>query len=491
MKDIKNISLLFLAILTFIACRETKQPTDLKTVFESINIEAQKNGEGYHNLGKVCKEIGHRLTGSENGKKAEQTAFDLFKSYGLDVEFDEFEVGSWTRGNLTLSITGDENIDTLETVSLAYSPTTVDLLGKIVDVGNGLRNNFEAIKDQVKGNIVLLNIGIHPKDSTLANLHRTEKTALAIEYGAIGAIFMNKYPNRILLTGTASITGTELPIPAISIAYEDGMILRAVLKEKELTAHIEMNNSLNPIKARNVIATIKGSELPEERILIGGHLDSWDLSPCAIDNGVGSFTVIEIARIFAALNLKPKRTVQFVAFMGEEEGLLGSTAYAKKLMDNNEMEQIKYFVNLDMASNTIGFNIMGRREADSFCIKVGELIQEIDSTFPNKLANHLGTSSDHFSFAIEGVPTLETISDFADGIFQYYHSNADNFELVDEQQMKNCARYTGMMLYALADADTLPARQYTQEEVGVLFEKIRPLQKPKALIFSLFLNYSD
>jgi Zn-dependent M28 family amino/carboxypeptidase len=90
-----------------------------------------------------------------------------------------------------------------------------------------------------------------------------------------------------------------------------------------------MTNFSGMIKARNVIATIKGKTMPNEKVVVGGHLDSWDLATGAIDNGIGSFSVLDMARTFKVLNLQPERTVEFVMFMGEEEGLLGSKAYVR------------------------------------------------------------------------------------------------------------------------------------------------------------------
>ena len=115
-----------------------------------------------------------------------------------------------------------------------------------------------------------------------------------------------------------------------------------IWRTKIYTARIQVQNTSDEITARNVIATVKGTDLAEEVVLVGGHLDSWDLATGALDNGIGSFTITDIARTFRKLNLAPRRTVRFVLFMGEEEGLLGSTDYVEYLKSTGEIENIRY-----------------------------------------------------------------------------------------------------------------------------------------------------
>ncbi|MCY7359405.1 MAG: M28 family peptidase, partial [Rudanella sp.] len=321
----------------FVADRSTSnQSADLlrpsvEKVFSRINADVLKNGRAYETLTDASQRIGHRLTGSNNGARAEQYAYDLLRSYGFkDVRYEAFEVESWMRDTVTLSVVPNksDNFRDLKVVSLAHSPVEAHVRGEIVDVGNGLEGDFTIVKDKLKGKIALVNIGLSNAKGA-RNLHRSEKTALAIQHGAIGVIMVNLVPGNVLLTGTASVTGKLIPIPAVCIAYESGVALRQWLAEENkdhLHAVIDMTNTSRKIKARNVVATIRGTEFPNEKIVIGGHLDSWDLATGAIDNGIGSFSVLDIARTFRKLKLKPRRTIEFVMFMGEEQGLLGSRA---------------------------------------------------------------------------------------------------------------------------------------------------------------------
>ncbi|MEO8796101.1 MAG: M28 family peptidase, partial [Daejeonella sp.] len=347
----KNFSLLSLLGCLFSLTLNAQVNPKWEKTFVAINSEVQQNSKAYSTLQYATETIGHRLTGSENGKKAEEYAFNLLKSYGLDVKYQPFEVESWSRGELEVKIGEDGNLQNVKSVALAHSPVKASLKGQLVDMGNGVEIDYQNNPEKVKGKIALVYLGILPgSDSETKKLHRSEKTALATKYGATGIVIINTVPGGVLLTGTASVTGKLIPIPAVCIGLEDGMKYKEILKSGDLFAEIDMTNFSGMIKARNVIATLKGSDLKKEKIVVGGHLDSWDLATGAIDNGIGSFSVLDMARTFSALKLKPARTVEFVMFMGEEEGLLGSKAYVEKAIESGKSNEIRYMLNYDMVN---------------------------------------------------------------------------------------------------------------------------------------------
>lgn len=448
------------AALLLVSC-STKKVETLPETFQRINTEVLENSKAYATLGEATSTIGHRLTGSENGFKAEEYTYNKFKEYGFDdVQYLEFEVKAWSRGNIEVEIDGE----TVPAVTLGHSPLESDITGSLVDMGNGLDADYAAKPGAVKDKIALVYIGLlDGSPEGLNNLHRSEKTALAIKNGAKGIVIINQVANGVLLTGTASVTGELIPIPAVCIGKENGMALKEKLKTKSVDARIQMTNNSDLIRARDVVATIKGTELPNERIVIGGHLDSWDLATGAIDNGIGSFSVLDIARAFKANNLTPKRTVQFVMFMGEEQGLLGSRYMVEQEIKNGTIENIKYMMNLDMSGNPIGINAGGKLDLPDFFTSLGAEIQKIDTTFQNKFTNRSGLHSDHQPFMLEGVPIVGVISNLDRSIYGCYHSDCDDFNLVNEQHMINTARFGTMILYGLANADQLPAKKMDSE----------------------------
>lgn len=454
----KSLLAIFCICILF-AC--APKPEDQLTIFKKINEETLANSRAYETLEEATRTIGHRLTGSEEGAKAEEYTYNLLKGYGMNVAYQPFEVESWSRGAIEVQIGAQGKLALVPAVTLAHSPVEANVMAEIVDMGNGVDADYEAQPGAVLGKIALVYIGTLPNSPEgTPGLHRSEKTALATKYGAIGIIIINQVDGGVLLTGTASVTGSLIPIPAVCIGKEDGMALKESLKTTKQFTSIKMTNQSGLINARNVIATIEGSEFPEEKIIVGGHLDSWDLATGAIDNGIGSFAVLDMARTFQALNLKPKRTVQFVMFMGEEEGLLGSRHMVNEAVANGTIDQIKYVMNQDMSGNPAGFGTGGRPEAEAFFKAVGQEIMAIDSTtFKNQVSGGAGLHSDHQPFMLQGIPYTSPNSRLDRSIYGCYHSDCDDFNLVNKEHMVNNVRFSSMMLYALANADQLPTQK--------------------------------
>ena len=433
------------------------------SVFGRINTEVNANSRAYETLAEATQKIGHRLMGSPNGTKAEQMAFDLLKKYGYDVRFQPFEAEAWIRDTVMLEVVPNksDNFRTIPVVSLAHSPVDAKIQGEIIDVGNGLEADFEALKGKIKGKVVLANLGLNNGPSGAKNLHRSEKTAIAIRYGAAGVIMVCGVPGNVLITGTASVTGSLISIPAVCISRESGEELRQwLIDDKNLHAFIEMRNISKRIKARNVVATLKGGGyFTKEKIVIGGHLDSWDLATGATDNGLGAFSIIDIARTFKALKLKPKRTIEFVLFAGEEQGLLGSKHYVKNAVKTQQIDDIVFMYNLDMTYDPTGINLHGRDEMRGFFENVGGQISQIDTVYANKIVSRAGLHSDHQPFMIEGVPTAAPVSNLPLSIINCYHANCDRLDLVNKTAMKRAVGVTAMLLYATADANEIASKR--------------------------------
>ncbi len=431
------------------------------TAFAKINKDVLKNGRSFETLSDISATIGHRLTGSTNGTKAEQYAFDLFKKYGYkDVKFQPFEVEAWLRDTVTLDIVPDksDNFHDVPVVALAFSPVQASVKGRILDVGNGLEDDFEAVKDQIKGKIALVNIGlINPKQGQ-KNLHRSEKTALAIKYGATAIITVNQVAGNVLLTGTASVMGGLIAIPAVNIAKESGEEIRNWMKvDKNLNGILEMRNTSKKTTARNIVATLKGKS--NEKIIIGGHLDSWDLATGSMDNGLGACTILDIARTFKALNIKPKRTIEFVLFMGEEQGLLGSRHHVRQLIKTKQLDKVRFMMNLDMTNAVYGMGVGGRDELLPFFQKIGEQINKIDPKYTNNTYSRSGLHSDHQPYMLEGVPTGAPIGRLSQEALNCYHANCDRFDLIQKEQITDGVRFSAMLLYGLANAKDIPAKK--------------------------------
>jgi hypothetical protein len=448
-------------------------------VFEKINQEVQQNSQAYQRLREATSTIGHRLTGSANGKKAEEYVARLLQSWGCkDVRYQPFAVESWSRGTLSLTVGVDGKMMPMKAVTLAHSPVKAQINLPLADMGNGLEEDYLANPEKVKGKIALVFLGVLPNSKPgTGTLHRSEKTALAIKYGAKGIIIINTPPGGILLTGTASVTGKLIPIPAICIGREDGLALKERLAQFPLTANIIMTNQSAVIKARNVIATFKGTDISREKIVIGGHLDSWDLATGAIDNGIGSFSVLDMARTFQQLGLRTARTIEFVLFMGEEQGLLGSRHYVAAALKNRELDNIRYMLNYDMTNDPKGYSSSTDTTKELFQL-IGTTVQKVEPAFANMFRSGAGLHSDHQPFLLEGIPTGGGAGgSLPNNAGPCYHADCDDFKLVDEQGMKNTVRYNSMLIYALATVNKIPARKLTDEETRLFLIKNK-LEEP-------------
>ncbi|WP_291121256.1 M28 family peptidase [Empedobacter sp. UBA7248] len=453
----------FLLTLGLISTTMSLSAQTNQQVLDLINKEVQQNSEAYQQLRKATETFGHRATGTENGRIAEEYAANLLRSYGYDVSFQEFTFSGWNRKSLDLKI----NNQSIKAVALAHSPANVSLSGELIDLGNGLEEDYKKIGDKVKGKIVFAALGLldgTPKE--IENLHRSEKTALAEKYGAKGIILFNRPAGGILLTGTASVTGEIIKIPAINISLEDGLKIKEDLlsKGKEI-AKIEMKNDVGQMKGRNIIAKKIGSKFPNEKIVLGGHLDSWDLATGAIDNGVGSFSVMDIARTYKKLNLQNDRTIEFVLFMGEEVGLIGSKYYVNQALKDGSINQIKAMSNMDMTTNPKSYYSTMESNLPILTDYAND-VQKVIPDFKLKTFASVDLHSDHQPFMLQGVPIIGlSDSQFTKGALNCYHANCDTFDYVEEIGLKNNVILETYLLYRLSNLKEIPSKRWNEQEI--------------------------
>ncbi|WP_286512794.1 M28 family peptidase [Empedobacter falsenii] len=452
----------FLLTLGLISTTMSLSAQTNQQVLELINKEVQQNSEAYQQLKKATETIGHRATGTENGRIAEEYAANLLRSYGYDVSFQEFTFSGWNRKSLDLKI----NNQPIKAVALAHSPANVSLSGELIDLGNGLEEDYKKIGDKVKGKIVFATLGLlegTPKE--IENLHRSEKTALAEKYGAKGIILFNRPAGGILLTGTASVTGEIIKIPAINISLEDGLKIKEDLSKGKEIAKIEMKNDVGQMKGRNIIAKIIGSKFPNEKIVLGGHLDSWDLATGAIDNGVGSFSVMDIARTYKKLNLQNDRTIEFVLFMGEEVGLIGSKYYVNQALKDGSINQIKAMSNMDMTTNPKSYYSTMESNLPILTDYAND-VQKVIPDFKLKTFASVDLHSDHQPFMLQGVPIIGlSDSQFTKGALNCYHANCDTFDYVEEIGLKNNVILETYLLYRLSNLKEIPSKRWNEQEI--------------------------
>jgi carboxypeptidase Q len=435
-------------------------------ILRAIDLEAQRHAMGYDWLRWSTDHIGHRLTGSTNGAMAEASADSLFYAGGAErVSFFPFSARAWTRGRVRTTVIGASGEEVLLTsVALALTPDSIHVTTPLIDAGNGLSVDIARLGDTLRGKIALVNLQLVNAPFGSSNLHRSEKTALALAAGAAGVVFVNHVEGHVLLTGTASADGDVLKAPVVCVGKEEGSTLRERLASEELTVTISMTNRNALVTARNVICELPGTDPSAGVIVVGGHLDSWDLATGATDNGLGSYSILDLARCFHALNLRPKRTIRFILFMGEEEGLLGSTALVKAWKEQGELADVRCMINMDMSGHPKGFNVCGPEGWTPLVQGMQARMVASDTTFRAQFNNEPGLHSDHQPFMLAGVPTLAPICDLGGHVYGCYHSSCDDIHLVDPQAMVNNVRRVGQLLWQLANAPELPGH-FTEKEL--------------------------
>lgn len=448
-----------------------QNPDSLRS--EITQFFKNQNYQGYPLLSKATKEIGHRLTGSPNGRLAETFVFNQLKAAGIDdVVFDTFSVKVWNRRSCDLEVVPyrSDNYAKIKAVSLANTPSS-DVMPFIVDGGDGLESDLKKLGEKIKDKCLLINLGLTQTDSNRQNLHRAEKVSLAIKYGAKAVLMVHPEPGDRLLTGTASLTGEVIAIPALCISGNEGKEVRNWLKTERLMAQIRVRNEVSPGFARNVIATIPAPKPTKETIVFCGHLDSWDISTGATDNGLGSFTLIDVARAVHQFQSKLNRNVVILWTMGEEQGLLGSTHFVENLKKNDKLNTISAVVNLDMIGNPNGFNTTDWPKAEKWFGGFTGSFSKFCPTFTNKATSGPGLHSDHQPFMLEGIPTFSANSNMPDSIYRCYHANCDDISLVNPQYLESSALVHSMLAFELAGKKPLPFERMSSKKLQKWLEK--------------------
>ena len=334
----KKILLLVIA-LPFLASAQSDS-----VFIKKISDDILQHGKAYEWLHYLTKNIGGRLAGSPQFARAMDWGKHTLDTIGADkVYLQECKVPHWVRGNNDkVAITAIDNKPT-------SSPLDALALGNSLGTDNGQGvtaeviavNDFDELekyKDQVKGKIVFYNYHFIPTNvSTFrsyadAGKYRKSGASRAAKYGAVGVIIrsMSESTDNNPHTGTMEYNDSFPKIPAAAIGLQDADNLWNLCHQSSVTVNITTHGKFLPDeRAYNVIAELKGSEVPDEIITVGGHLDSWDVNEGAHDDGAGVVHTMEVLRVLRALGYQPRHTIRFVLFANEENGARGGAKYAE------------------------------------------------------------------------------------------------------------------------------------------------------------------
>ncbi len=380
--------------------------------------------------------IGPRLTGSEHLRRAQRWAAAEMKKLGAEnVHEEAYDFGlTWTRGVDSARLLTQNGIR-FRVDQLAWSPATKGAVqGELLLVDARNLEELKAFQGQLKGKILLRTNPFDKRpalprrqggDMASYQTEQAAMTQLLLDEGALATLSMSGRKNG--LSFTTSGPGRDPKNPAIAAAFVPQepykMLLRQVASKEPVRLELSLGGSFSakPVQAYNVVGELRGTELPQEVVIIGAHLDSWDLGTGATDNATGSSICLEVLRALQATGLKPKRTLRVILWSGEEQGLLGSRAYVEA--HKAELEAIQAVLVHDMGTGMVkGFDLQGREAARAL---MAQAIAPLNDLGVRELPLRTMNGTDHASFDRAGVPAFAASQEPVDYFEGTHHSQMD------------------------------------------------------------------
>lgn len=474
-------------------------PADPAAVLDQKLIaEAKKDSQLLANLTYLSDEIGPRLTGSAALKRANDWTAEKMKAYGLtNVHLEPWSMPEgWERGPVSARIIEPDNGRSLTMASMGWAPgTNGKIEGEVVIVSARNKKDLEGLKGKVKNAIVLQGPptklrpleemnkpgALRPPSSAAADgqPQQSFEEAMAFRRELAGflqtegaaVILQDAGKHFDLLTTTGGWRGQDRPsasnrLPTLFVAHNHYELLYRLASRPapaKTRVEIEVSNKFipGPLAVYNTVGEIKGSDKPDEFVIVGAHLDSWDLGTGTTDNGTGTAVVLETARILAKSGVQPKRTIRFVLFTGEEQGLHGSRAYVAKHKD--ELARTSVALVHDTGTGKVVGIGAGSRPALKPLLEA-ELASLKELGVVDFQARALG-GSDHASFESAGVPGFLFRQEMADYRFTH-HSQADTLDRAREADLIQGVQVMAITALRLANREALLPRNRTATEAN-------------------------
>lgn len=455
---------LYLLSILLLTCLSSFAQSDSATLAQFFETALVKD-KAYSDLHDICKQCGARLSGSEGAAKAVTLVQKILTSLSVDsVWLQEVIVPHWVRGNK-------------EEANIVYPPSTkksdvyvakaarVCALGgsiatpeagieaKIIEV-RGLGQLARMNPDDIKGKIVFYNEAFEQSFRETFNAYgkavqqRWGGAMEAARYGAVGVVVrsMAQHVDLWPHTGVMGYNDSIVKIPAVAISTADADVLSESLqRDKNITFRFKTScQTLPDVKSYNVIAEIKGTEHPEEVIVIGGHLDSWDLAEGAQDDGAGVVQSIEVLRLFKTLGIRPKRTIRMVAFMNEENGGKGGAKYAEWAKANGE----KHIAAIE--SDAGGFTPRGFSMETNDTIRrfIQQNWKPLLDKFEIGSLDDVGAGAD-VSHLAGSCPLLGELHPDSQRYFDFHHTGRDTWENCNDRELEMGAAAMASFVYLI------------------------------------------
>jgi hypothetical protein len=445
-----------ISILLLTLCLSVKSQSNDSILLRSIYDYTLKNSSCYNNLKSLCKDVGHRLSGSQSAQKAVEWAANLMQNTNLDtVYLQQILVPHWERGPSEMVSWVNNKGEIFKTNCLALGGsigTNGVLTADLIEITSWKQLEIYG-EEKIKGKVVFYNRPMNPTYVSTFMAYgncvdqRHQGAFRAIKYGAVGVLVrsvtlrLDKNPH----TGSMSYKGSPNKIPAVAISTKDAHELSEALRDgsfKEVSIQLSCKQFEDAI-SYNVIGELRGTKYPDEIILVGGHLDSWDIGEGAHDDGAGVVQSLQVLENFKALNLKPNRTLRCVMYMNEENGNRGGKHYAKIVKKNGE----KHLFALE--SDRGGFSPRGF-SIDGTPLQLNYL-QSFEKLF-NPFQLHIfdkGYSGVDIGPLKNGEICLVGLVPDSQRYFDFHHAPSDVFENVNKRELELGASAITSIVYLI------------------------------------------
>ena len=464
-----------IALFCFAATARAQRPREPEVVYPpqllsdlaALRDAALSSDYAYQQVAHLTENIGPRMGASPQAEHAVAYVADKLRKLGLEVHLEEVQLPRWVRG-----------IETAELVQyLGQAPGTTQrivvttLSGSSATAGSGITaevvvaGSFAELnalgREKVVGKIVLFNVPFDKKKTAAG--YAGEAYGEAVAYrgaGAKAAAELGAVASLIRSVGGAEYrlphTGYSVPagIPAGAVTAEDADLIAHLASQGPVQLHLTLTPQTFPeIVSHNVVADLKGSEHPEQVVVVSGHLDSWDLGTGAIDDGAGVAVAMEAAHLIEELHLHPKRTIRVIAWMDEENGGRGHDAYAKQ--HAAEMPNHAAAIESDLgAGHPMGFVVKINPSAAPLLRPMLEVLRSTGCTALRQTDYSPG--SDISPLVKAGVPGFAPMQD-SRTYFNYHHTAADTLDKIVPRELQENAAATAVLAYTLANLpQTLP-----------------------------------
>lgn len=419
------------------------------------------NSRAYEHLSHLTDHIGPRLSGSKGADLAVRWTTRQLRSWGLETRNETVMVPHWVRGAERGRLVS-HNDQKLVLTALGGSVATpaAGITAEVIEV-TSYDQLAQLGREKIRGKIVLfynkfdmelVESGRAFEAYSKAVVFRGSGASRAAEYGAVAAVIRSVASASLRTPHTGSMRYDEKfpKIPAAALTTEDAdLIHRLLAKGDRVRMHLVLTpRTLPDVASANVIAEIRGTERPDEIVLIGGHLDSWDLGTGAIDNGSGCAMIMETMRVLTELGIRPKRTIRAVLFMNEENGLRGARTYFANVAKHEELAKHIAAIETDAGAATpTGFiTTLEGRDLEQVQSRLRVLSRVAPMTF--RSSKHTGADTSPLTDA--GIPGFGLVPD-PRHYFDYHHAPSDTLDKVDPKALAQNTAVLAATAYILAE----------------------------------------